>query len=468
MNRIEHDYLGEVSIPEESCWGIQTQRALQNFPFSGMKWNKSFIIAFAYVKEACAKVNTELGYLTPDIGNAIVHVCQQMIAGEYHEQIVVDVYQGGAGTSTNMNFNEVIANLANRYLGHEVGKYDPIHPIHHVNLHQSTNDVFPTAMKVAILFMLKDLESAIGLLQEELQRKEQLFKEVVKLGRTELQDAIPMTLGMEFGAYAEAVARDRWRIYKCRERIKVVNLGGTAIGTGMGAPRDFIFKVTDLLRKNTGLSIARSENLVDATQNWDAVVEVAGMLKAFAVNLLKISNDLRLLSSGPDSGFREIKLPALQAGPTIMPGKVNPVLPEAIGQIALRVMSNDNLIGHAAGLGQLELNQYAPLIAQTMFETLQLLTNGTRAFALNCIAGIQANEAFCKESVNHSKTVATFLLPVYGYETVESFLKEAEKEGVSLSVYLTSKGILTKEQLENLLAPKRMYKLGFTKEDYII
>jgi aspartate ammonia-lyase len=365
-----------------------------------------------------------------------------------------------------MNCNEVIANLANQKLGKPFGTYHPIHPLEQVNLHQSTNDVYPTATKVAVLFLLKDLEKEISWLQEELQAKEKQFADVLKLGRTELMDAVPMTLGMEFGAYAEAVARDRWRIFKCRERIKVVNLGGTAIGTGLGAPRDYIFKVTDTLRSLTGLSISRCENLVDATQNLDPFVEISGMLKTYACNLLTISNDLLLLNMGPNGGIAEITIPARQTGSTIMPGKINPVILEAVGQVALRVIANDSLITHAAGLGQLELNQYFPLVNFTILETLELLKNMTVSLRDLCITGIEANVEHCRDLVLQSHTLATFFVPAFGYQKVEELLYAAIAQNMSFRQILLDKKLFTEEELEQLLAPQRMYKLGFTDTDY--
>jgi aspartate ammonia-lyase len=441
--------------------GPETQKALENFPFSDEKLDKHLIRSMAMVKLACCNTNMALGYINPEIGNAISAVCQEVIDGQHRDTILVDPFQGGAGTSINMNFNEVIAHLAS-----ERQSKERIDPIKHVNLHQSTNDVFPTAAKVAVLLRLKELEISASLLQEAFQVKEQEFANIIKLGRTELMDAVPMTLGMEFGAYAEAVARDRWRIFKCRERIKTVNLGGTAIGTGLGAPRDYILKVNEELKRITGLSISRSENMIDSTQNLDTFVEISGILKAMATNLLKISNDLRLLASGPDGGLAEIELPTLQKGSSIMPGKVNPVIPEAVGQIALQVMSNDNLIAITAGLGQLELNQYFPLLAHTILKSLQLLTNAAKVLADKCIKGIEAKPENCLKHLMNSKTIATYLIPKLGYEKMEYVIGKAVTESKTVRNILLSEGLLTSEELDNLLQPQRMYKLGFTKEDY--
>jgi aspartate ammonia-lyase len=441
--------------------GPETQKALENFPLSDEKQDRHLISAMAIVKLACCNTNMSLGYLNAEIGNAIAIICLEFIEGQHYDVILVDPYQGGAGTSLNMNFNEAIAHLA--YVKSGIADIDPII---HVNLHQSTNDVYPTAVKVAVLMRLKELETSISLLQEALQSKEREFANTVKLGRTELMDAVPMTLGMEFGVYSEAIARDRWRVFKCRERIKTVNLGGTAIGTGLGAPRNYILKVNEELKRISGLSVSRSENMIDSTQNLDAFVEVSGILKALATNLLKISNDLRLLASGPDGGLAEIELPALQKGSSIMPGKVNPVIPEAVGQVALQVMSNDNLIAMAAGLGQLELNQYFPLLAHTILKSLLLLTNATHIFTEKCIKGIQAKPDNCLKHLLNSKTIATYLIPKFGYDTMEKVIFTATAESKTIKEVLIEDKLLTLEEFDVLLQPGRMYKLGYTKEDY--
>jgi len=462
--RIETDWLGDIKIPEDAYWGSETARALDNFGISSYQLDSTFIKAFGYTKLACAKVNHKLGFLENDISDAIQWACQQLIDGNYHDQIVVDPMQGGAGTSTNMNFNEVIANLALEKLGKQKGDYDVVHPLHQVNLHQSTNDVYPTALKVAVLFWLKDLEKVTADLQSDLQAKEMEFKNVVKLGRTQLQDAVPMTLGMTFGAWSEAIARDRWRIFKSRERIKVVNLGGTAIGTGLNAPRQFIFKAADQLRRLTGLNISRSENLMDATQNLDPFVEISGMLKAYASNLLKIGTDLRLLASGPGGGLAEINLPARQKGSTIMPGKVNPVMPEMISQVALKVMNNDMIVAQSAGMGTLELNQFIPLLGFSILESLSMLTKSIPKFNKMCIQGITANEAKCRENVLNSKALATVLVAKLGYAKVEELVKKASNQDIKIEELLLAEQILTETEIVELLAPSNMYKLGYTDE----
>ncbi len=463
--RIEKDSLGEMEIEESSYYGIHTKRACDNFPILNYKLSSYFIKAYAEVKLACVRTNMELGYIDERKGKAIEKACLEIINGNFFDQFILSPFQGGAGTSTNMNINEVIANRAIEILGGEKGNYSIVHPLDDVNMHQSTNDTYPTALKVGMLHILRELEVEVAKLQEEFQKKEQEFKDIVKLGRTELQDAVPITLGMEFGAYAEAIARDRWRIFKARERIKTVNLGGTAIGTGLGAPRDYIFKVVEHLKRITGLNISRAENLVDQTQNMDSIVEVSAILKAYAVNLLKISNDLRLLSSGPKGGFAEIKLPPRQAGSSIMPGKVNPVIAEAVSQVALRVIVDDELIALASGLSNLDLNQLMPLISHTMFEELELLLSITKIFRERLVRGIEANKEKCMEYVLKSSTIATILVPFLGYEKVQEIVKKAEKTGKTIKEILIDDKILNRSLVEKLLSPKRMYKLGYTKED---
>lgn len=447
-------------IMDKIYYGIETQKALLNFPISNYKLHKEFIISFAQVKQACAKTNKDLGYLSETKGDAIINICKKIINGEYIEQFVVDAFQGGAGTSTNMNVNEVIASLSSELINENIDS------LNDVNKHQSTNDTYPTALKVTVLRMLQQLEQKVSQLQESFQKKEQEFENIIKTGRTELQDAVPMTLGMTFSTFAEAIARDRWRIFKARERIKVVNLGGTAIGTGLGAPRDYIFKVVENLKNITGLVIARGENLVDATQNLDSLVEVSSMLKTYGANLLKIANDLRFLSCGPECGIKEINIPSLQAGSSIMPGKVNPVILEAVSQVALKVMSDDYLLTLACSMGQLELNHLTPLITHSITEMLEILINITILFKEKCIDGITANKEKCSEYFYNSKSIATILVPVLGYKKVEELVNESTKLNKNLYQYLLESEILPKETLNKLLSPQNLYKLGFTKDDY--
>ncbi|MBV8048139.1 MAG: aspartate ammonia-lyase, partial [Paludibacterium sp.] len=385
--RWESDSLGQVELPADALYGAHSARARDNFLLSGQGAAAELVAAFAQVKVACARTNAELGYLAPDVADAVTRAARELADGQWRDAIVVDALQGGAGTSLNMNVNEVLANRAEELLGGRRGEYRRVHPIDHVNLHQSTNDTYPTALKVAAIGLLRRLHIDISELQMAFQRKEGEFAHVVKIGRTEMQDACPMSMAAAFSAWAEALSRDRWRVSKCEERLRVVNLGGTAIGTGMTAPREYIFAVTERLREETGLGLARAENLVDATQNADVFVEVSGILKAHAVNLLKISADLRLLSSGPRAGLSELSLPAVQVGSSIMPGKVNPVICEAAAQAAMQVIANDAAITLAAQSGQLELNAFLPLVAHALLGSLTLLIRANRMFRERCVEG---------------------------------------------------------------------------------
>ncbi len=458
--RVEKDLLGEKSIPANALYGIHTARAIENFPLSGRRVNSGLIRAFGVVKRACATVNNELGYICEEHFRAIEQACFEISEGKLDEHIVVDALQGGAGTSTNMNVNEVIANRALVLLGKQPGDYAVIDPLGTINLHQSTNDTYPTAVKVAAIFRLHDLEKSLVKLLEAFQNKEREFCDVVKVGRTQLQDAVLITLGREMAAYAEAIGRDRWRVFKCEERLRVVNLGGTAIGTGLTAPRKYIFKVTEKLRKFSGLGLARAENLVEATQNCDALVEVSGILSACATNLMKISGDLRLMSSGPQAGFGEIKLPARQAGSSLMPGKVNPVIPEAVTQVALCVIANHGAIAHAAGLGNLELNPFMPLMADKLLESLELLTNAAEMFAELCVRGIAVCTKKCAEGVASSTAVVTALMTVIGYERAQLVACESAESGKSIKEVVVANGYLSEADFERLTTPEAVNRLG--------
>ncbi len=464
--RIEIDALGERALPAEAYHGIHTLRAMENFPLSGLRWHGPFIVALAQCKHACAVTNEQLGFLDRDRAGAIRSACLEMEAGQLHDHVLVDPMQGGAGTSTNMNINEVLANRACELLGAKRGDHGAVHPVDHVNLHQSTNDIFPTALKVAGLTLLKGLEANVARLQERMQAKEQEFADVLKVARTQLRDAVPMTLGMEFGAWSDALARDRWRIFKSRERIKQVNLGGTAVGTGLGAPRDYILRVVDNLKAVTGLPVSRAENLVDATQNLDCFVEVMGMLTALATNLLKMANDLRLLSSGPDCGLSEIELPPLQAGSSVMAGKINPVIPEAVAQAALKTMACGHCVTLCAGLGQLELNHLLPLLAHEFLDALVLLGNAVRIFEKRCVRGISARPERCRELVGRSKVLATVLVPALGYEAVEDIVSQARARNVGVDQVVMEMGLADARTISELLSPRRMRKLGFTPGEY--
>jgi aspartate ammonia-lyase len=459
--RIESDLLGEVKVPADALYGVHTVRAIENFPLSGRLVNRSLVHAFGLVKLACARVNHELGwYPQQDKFSAIEKSCLEMSEGQLDQHIVVDALQGGAGTSTNMNVNEVIANRALQILQRPLGEYQTIHPIDDINLHQSTNDVYPTALRIAAIRQLRLLEPEITSLVDAFQNKEKEFGHVVKVGRTQLQDAVLTTLGREMGAYAEAFARDRWRIYKCEERLRVVNLGGTAIGTGLGASRQYIFAVIDCLQQVTGLGLARAENLIEATQNTDAFVEVSGIIRALASNLLKVSNDLRLLSSGPSAGLAEIRLPPRQAGSSIMPGKVNPVIPEAVGQAALTISANDQAIMNACSLGNLELNQFLPLVADCLLANINLALNACRIFQNHCVNGITACEERCRQSVDTATASVTAIVSLLGYENAEIVARAACEEKKSIKQVVIERQLLSEEQFERALSPETVTRLG--------
>ncbi len=468
MTRIEHDLLGSLDVPAGALYGIYTLRAIENFPLAGRPVNKALIHAYGTVKLACARTNSELGSWNnrqssidhQKLVQAIEAACGEMIEGMLDRHIVVDALQGGAGTSTNMNVNEVLANRALEMLGRPLGEYTTIDPVDDINLHQSTNDTYPTALKVAAIRLLRGLEREVVALLEEFQRKEKAFANVVKIGRTQFQDAVLTTLGREMSTYAEAFARDRWRIYKCEERLRVVNLGGTAIGTGLGAPRQFIFRAIEHLRDITGLGLARAENLVEATANNDVFVEVSGILKALATNLLKCSGDLRLLSSGPDGGLGEITLPDRQAGSSIMPGKVNPVIPEAVSQAAMAVMANDQAIAHAVSMGSLELNAFLPLVADALLGSLDLLTNACSIFRRLCIAGIEANEERCRARVNASSATLTALVEKIGYEKATDIARLSREKGRSIRDVALEQGLVTADEFDRLTSPQNVTRLG--------
>lgn len=460
--RIERDPLGEIAVPADALWGAHTARALDNFRLSGRTVHKALVRAYGQVKLACVRANRELGIWSTDRekGDAIEQACHEMSEGLFDDDVPVDALQGGAGTSTNMCVNEILANRALLILHLPPGSYDIVSPLDDLNLHQSTNDTFPTALRIAAIRGVLELEKQLVALQEAFQSLEKRFSGIVKVGRTQLQDAVLITLGREMGAYAEAFTRDRWRVYKCIERLRVVNLGGTAIGTGLGAPRRFIFRVVDLLREDTGIGLARAENLVEATQNADVFVEVSGILKACATSLWKVSSDLRLMSSGPEAGLGEIRLPARQTGSSIMPGKVNPVIPEAATQAAMRVMANDVAIGMACASGSLELNPFLPLVADALLESLDLLAGACEMLRRNCVDGIEADQSRCSASVEASTAAATALIPALGYEKSCEVAATALKRGVSIREVAVGSGLMNDEEFDALVSPEAVQRLG--------
>ena len=460
--RMERDSLGEMAVPAEAKYGIHTARAIENFPLTGRAVHAELVAAYGAVKLACARTNQELGCWSdqPQEADAILGACQEMADGLLAEYSIVNALQGGAGTSTNMNVNEVLANRALEIPGEPRGAYARISPLDDLNRHQSTNDTYPTALRVAAIRLLRQLETVLVALQESFQGAEKRFAHVVKVGRTEYQDAVLTTLGRAMGAYAEAFARDRCRVYKCEERLRVVNLGGTAIGTGLAAPRRYIFRVVDKLRELTGISFARAENLVEATQNTDVFVEVSGILKACASSLIKVSTDLRLMSSGPEAGLGEIRLPPRQAGSSIMPGKVNPVIPEAVTQAAIMVISHDVAIAQASSLGSLELNAFLPLIAECLLESIKLLTRSCDILRRHCVEGIEADEERCREHVCGSTACVTALVPAIGYEAACKVAEEARRSGRTIREAVVEGKALSAEEFEELISPESVCRLG--------
>jgi aspartate ammonia-lyase len=463
--RTEHDLLGSLVVPADSPWGIHTARACQNFRLTGQPVHVEWVRALAVVKRACALANVRTGYLDAAVGEAIVWACLEVEAGRHDDDFPVDALQGGAGTSLNLNGCEVIANLAAVRLGGRAGDHHLCHPLDHVNLSQSTNDVVPTALRVAATRMLRRAAAAFAELQAALQEKEQEFAAVLKVGRTEMQDAVPMTLGQEVSAWAQAIQRDWWRLYKAEERVRQVNLGGTAIGTGLNADRAYTHCVVEILRELTGLGVARAENLVDATQNLDTLVEVSGLLKAAAVDLNKIASDLRLLSSGPRAGLGEVRLPELQAGSSIMPGKVNPVATEAVTQVAYQVMACDLAVTLAAAHGQLELNAFVPLLGHNLLLALQLLEGAALLLARRCVGGLQADVARCRQLLEASAGMVTALSPYVGYQEASLVAREAQERGVTIREVALARGLFSEADLDRILAPEAMTRPGIAGLD---
>ncbi|HWR44049.1 aspartate ammonia-lyase [Sporomusa sp.] len=458
--RLEKDLLGEREVPAHVYYGIHTLRAMENFPLSDYKVSYILIKAITLIKKAAAEVNAELGHLPKDKAQAVAAAADEVLSGKWREQFVVDALQGGAGTSTNMNVNEVLANRAIELLGGQRGDYDVVHPLNHINMHQSTNDVYPTALRIAAIWLLKPLSEGCAALQEALQAKEAEFAGVIKVGRTEMQDAVPVMLGQEFSAYAGAISRDRWRLYKVEERLRQAALGGTAIGTGLNADKKYIFMVNDRVRQYAGIGLARAENMIDVIQNADVFVEVSGLLKALAVNLGKLAHDLRLLSSGPRAGLGEIRLPERQAGSSIMPGKVNPIIPEAINQVAFHVMASDIAIAMAAQSGQLELNAFMPLIAHHLLESLTVLTNAVKILNEFCIQGITADADRCQALLAGSQVSVTALVPHIGYDLASKVARRALETGVTVRQAALELAVLPEARIDAILEPRAMTRPG--------
>jgi aspartate ammonia-lyase len=454
QTRLEHDLLGERQVPEEHYYGIQTLRAVENFAMTGIPISHypRLVHSMALIKKAAALTNHELGFLPDDLTHAIVDACDDILQGQLLDEFVVDVIQGGAGTSTNMNANEVIANRALEHLGVAKGRYDILHPLNHVNLSQSTNDVYPTALRLTLSMKLDGLLVEMHGLQTALAEKGGEFVDVIKMGRTQLQDAVPMTLGQEFDAWGVTVGEDIARVKEAQALIREINLGATAIGTGLNAPPGYAEKVTARLKELSGIPVVKSPNLVEATQDAGAYVQLSGVLKRVAVKLSKISNDLRLLSSGPRAGLGEINLPPMAPGSSIMPGKVNPIIPEVVNQVAFEVIGNDLTVTMAAEAGQLELNAMEPVIAYNLFTSLDLLGRACRTLVNRCIHGITANREHSQQQVENSIGVVTALNPLLGYEKTTQIAEEALQTGKSVSAVVLEHGYLSQEALDAVLS----------------
>ena len=463
--RKEKDSIGVKNVPEDVSYGVQSLRAAENFPITGLNMHPEIINSLAYIKKAAAITNCEIGILDKKRATAIVQACDEIIAGKFHEDFIVDPIQGGAGTSLNMNANEVIANRAIEILGGHKGDYSIVNPNDHVNCGQSTNDVIPTAGKMTSLRLLKNLKKELLRLHKAFCDKAAEFDHIIKMGRTQMQDAVPIRLGQEFQAYSVAVKRDINRMDKAMDEMRTLNMGGTAIGTGINADEAYLERIVPNLVEVSDMEFVQAFDLIDATQNLDPFVAVSGAIKACAVTLSKIANDLRLMSSGPRAGFGEINLPARQNGSSIMPGKVNPVIPEVVNQVAFNIIGNDVTITMAAEAGQLELNAFEPIIFYCMFQSIDTLAYAVRTFVDNCITGITANEERCRYLVENSVGVITAICPYVGYQKAADIAKQAMKTGESVRSLILRENLLSKEELDLILNPVSMTEPGISGKD---
>lgn len=454
--RIEYDSIGSMEVPAEAYYGVQSLRANQNFAITGRRLNPRFIISLAQLKKACAITNYEAGELSKEIETAILSACNEIIDGKLADQFIVDAIQGGAGTSANMNANEVIANRAIEYLNGVKGDYSIVHPNDHVNKAQSTNDIIPSAGKLTVLSLLKDLIKSMDVLVEALDKKSVEFDSVLKMGRTQLQDAVPMKLGQSFHAYASMIRRNRARLVAACDEMRVLNMGATAIGTSINATMEYVNHIVETINAVTGENFVQAEDLIDATQNLDGFVQISSVLKACAVSLSKMSNDLRLLSSGPKTGIGEINLPAKQNGSSIMPGKVNPVIPEVVSQVAFQVIGNDTAIVMAAEAGQLELNAFEPVLFDNLFSSISMMKNAIDTLVTNCINGITANTERCHKLVEESVGVVTVLCPIIGYKKSAEIAKKSLKTGIPVRKLILDAGILTQQEVATIMNPDAM------------
>lgn len=465
--RSEHDSIGERSLPKDVYYGVQSLRAAENFHITGLSMHPEIINSIAEIKKASAITNYEIGLLDKKVADAIVRACDEIAGGKLHDAFIVDPIQGGAGTSLNMNANEVIANRAIELLGGQKGDYDLVNPNDHVNCGQSTNDVFPSAGKMAVLKLLIRAQIQLERLYKALSEKADEFDDVIKMGRTQMQDAVPIRLGQEFRAYSEAIRRDLARLERAQDEMRCLNMGGTAIGTGINADELYLRRIVPNLSKVSGLRLIQAFNLIDATQNLDEFVAVSGAVKTCAVNLSKMCNDLRLLSSGPRCGFNEINLPPRQNGSSIMPGKVNPVIPEVVNQVAFNIMGNDLTITMAAEAGQLELNAFEPIIFWNLTHAVEFLTYAVNTLVDNCIVGITANRERCKEMVDHSVGIITALCPHIGYAAAAEIAKKAIQTGASVKELILQEGILDQGTLERILDPYSMTEPGISARELL-
>ncbi len=467
QTRIEEDSLGKKEVPEQAYYGIQSLRAKENFQITDLNIHPRLVKSLALVKKAAAISNRDIGLLNEEKAEAIIQAAEEVADGKLKDQFIVDAVQGGAGTSINMNMNEVLANRALEILGNNKGDYRTVHPNNHVNMGQSTNDVIPTAIRITAIYMLEEVIDKIEELRSALAEKGEEFDDVIKMGRTQLQDAVPIRLGQEFAAYARVVARDKSRLKDVIEDLNIINLGATALGTGLNADQDYVENITEILNELTGLDMSQSEDLVDATQNVDAIVEVSSALKTCVSNLSKIASDLRLMSSGPRTGLNEINLPAVQPGSSIMPGKVNPVIPEVINQISYHIMGCDSTITKAAEAGQLELNVMQPVMMYNLFQSIEMLRNGIDTFVHNCVQGIEVNRERCKKMVDQSVGIITAINPHVGYEKAAYIAKKALNQDKSVRDIILDEGILTSEELDKILDPYEMTEPGIAGKELL-
>ncbi|HIY56239.1 MAG TPA: aspartate ammonia-lyase [Candidatus Dorea merdavium] len=465
--RTEKDSIGEKKVPEDVYYGVQSLRAAENFHITGLNMHPEIINSLAYIKKAAAITNCEIGILDKDRATAIVQACDEIIEGKFHKDFIVDPIQGGAGTSLNMNANEVIANRAIEILGGKKGDYSVVNPNDHVNCGQSTNDVIPTAGKMTSLRLLRVLKEELLRLHKAFAQKAEEFDHVIKIGRTQMQDAVPIRLGQEFHAYSVAVLRDINRMDKAMDEMRFLNMGGTAIGTGINADKAYLNRIVPNLVEVSGMDFVQAFDLIDATQNLDPFVAVSGAIKACAVTLSKIANDLRLMSSGPRAGFGEINLPPKQNGSSIMPGKVNPVIPEVVNQVAFNVIGNDITITMAAEAGQLELNAFEPIIFYCMFQSIDTLAYAVRTFVDNCVSGITANEERCEELAENSIGLITAISPHVGYQKAADIAKKALKTGKSVRSLILEEDLMSKEELDCILNPVNMTEPGISGKNFL-